>query len=87
MTAVPIFTTIANPHIGNSSEGPLVGLKIQLASDSSGDYVPVVALDADLGISIGSVSQQGTWTVGRDNKSPLNLLYVSGKQGGGLFDL
>lgn len=43
--------------------GSTIGLKVQRASDSSGAYVPVVALDNEE-ISIGAVSQEGTWTVG-----------------------
>jgi len=46
---VPIFTS--------GPPGQTVGLKIQLASDASGAYVPVVALDADLDIDIGTVNQ------------------------------
>lgn len=54
---VPIYVN------GVSSAGSQVGLKIQLASDDSGAYVPVVVLDADADISIGAVSQEGTWVI------------------------
>lgn len=46
---VPIFTS--------GPPGQTVGLKIQLASDASGAYVPVIALDSDLSITIGTVNQ------------------------------
>lgn len=56
---VPIFANGFSPN----SPGGTVGLKIQLASDSTGAYVPVVALDSDLDITIGAVSQEGTWVI------------------------
>jgi hypothetical protein len=54
---VPIFVN------GASSSGSQVGLKIQLASDGSGAYVPVGVLDTETAISIGAVSQEGTWVI------------------------
>jgi len=58
--------------------------KIQPASDGSGEYVPVVALDADLGVSIGSVSQQGTWTVTANAGTNLNTSALALETGGNL---
>jgi hypothetical protein len=69
---VPIFT-------GPQSPGQTVGLKIQLASDSSGAYVPVIALDADLDIDIGTVNQgtggSSAWKVDPSGvTSPVSLV-------------
>lgn len=50
---VPIFTSSNGPGSG----GRTVGLKIQLASDNTGAYVPVVALDGDVDLDIGTVDQ------------------------------
>jgi hypothetical protein len=51
MTSIPAF---AHSKPGNVSGS--VGLKVQLASDASGDYVPVVALDTEAAITIGAVT-------------------------------
>jgi hypothetical protein len=57
------ITIPAYANTGPTSTGT-VGLKVQPSSASDGTYVPVVVLDADSDISIGAVSQEGTWTVG-----------------------
>jgi hypothetical protein len=51
--------------------GGTVPLQTQLASDDSGNYVLVVALDADTGITIGTVDQ-GTspWVVQEQSVTP-----------------
>jgi hypothetical protein len=55
-TTIPAY---ANTGVSTAT----IGLKVQLASDASGSYVPVVVLDADGEISIGAVSQEGTWVI------------------------
>lgn len=66
VTTVPIFTS--SPGIGQGGQN--VGLKIQLASTNDGSYVPVIALDSDSSITIGSVSQEGVWVVGINQPLP-----------------
>ena len=56
-TTIPTF---ANQGAVNGT----IGLKVQPASAGDGSYVPVVALDTEAAISIGGVTQEGTWTVG-----------------------
>jgi hypothetical protein len=56
-----VNTVPAVANIGNTSG--TVGLKIQLSSDNTGAYVPVVVLDTESAISIGAVSQEGTWVI------------------------
>jgi hypothetical protein len=66
-----VTTTIpASANTGVSTTQ--IGLKVQLASDASGSYVPVVVLDTESEISIGAVSQEGTWVInqGTGGSSP-----------------
>jgi len=80
VVTVPIFVS-GTP---TSPNGQQVGLKIQLASDASGAYVPVIALDSDVDISIGSVSQEGTWTVTANAGTNLNTSALALETGGNL---
>jgi len=76
---VPIFTS--------GPPGQTVGLKIQLASDASGAYVPVVALDSDDNITIGAVSQEGLWVVTADAGNNLNTSALALESGGNLASI
>lgn len=49
--------------------------------------MPVVALDADLGITIGSVSQQGAWAVTANAGTNLNTSALALETGGNLATL
>lgn len=64
-----------------------IGLKVQPASDSSGAYVPVVALDVENEISIGAVSQEGTWVVTANAGTNLNTSALALESGGNLATL
>jgi hypothetical protein len=75
-------TIPATANIGNTSG--TVGLKIQLSSDNTGSYVPVVVLDTETAISIGAVSQEGTWVVTADAGADLNTSALALEDGGNL---
>jgi hypothetical protein len=62
-------------------------LKIQPASAGDGSYVPVVALDTDLAVSIGAVSQEGAWTVTANAGTNLNTSALALETGGNLATL
>jgi hypothetical protein len=79
MTAITNLTG----EIAPGEYGP-IPLKAQLASDDSGNYVLVVALDSDSGITIGSVTQAGSWTVTADAGTNLNTSELALETGGNL---
>ena len=77
-TSVPVYV--------NNPPGQ-VGMKVQPSSASDGTYVPVVALDADTGITIGSVSQEGSWTVTANAGTDLDTSALALESGGNLATL
>jgi hypothetical protein len=79
MTAITNLTG----EIAPGAFGP-IPLKAQLASDDSGNYVLVVALDQDTGVTIGAVSQAGSWTVTADAGTNLNTSALALETGGNL---
>jgi hypothetical protein len=80
MTSVPIFTTKTPSVLGTSNQGAMVGLKIQPASDASGDYVPVVAIDG----GGGGGSETVTGTVTANAGTNLNTSALALETGGNL---
>jgi hypothetical protein len=76
-TTIPTF---ANQGAVNGT----IGLKVQPASAGDGSYVPVVALDTEDAISIGGVSQEGTWIVTANAGTNLNTSALALESGGNL---
>jgi hypothetical protein len=78
-TSIPVMIPGTEPNTSQTLE-----IKVQPASADDGTYVPVVALDADSDISIGAVSQEGTWVVTANAGTNLNTSSLALEGGGNL---
>lgn len=81
-TIIPTFAKTAGTSTGSS-----IGLKVQPSSADDGTYVAVVALDTESEISVGAVSQEGSWTVTADAGANLNTSALALETGGNLATL